>query len=58
MPLIHVKSLVFEPPLRVSAVVEGITQDFATGTGIELEHNTATWEFLPSGNDAEDIGLF
>ena len=52
MPFIHVKSLPFEPPLRVSAVVEGITQDFAIGTGIGLEYITATWEFLPSGNYA------
>jgi hypothetical protein len=52
MPFIHVKSLPFDPPLNMNTVVEGITKDFASGTGIELEHVTATWEFLSSGNYA------
>lgn len=52
MPFIHIKSLPFDPPLNMSPVVEGITKDFANGTGIGLEHVTATWEFISSGNYA------
>ena len=52
MPFIHVKSLPFDPPLAMSRVVEGLTRDFATGTGIGLEHITATWEFLRRGHYA------
>ncbi|MDH4087728.1 MAG: hypothetical protein OEV04_11910 [Nitrospira sp.] len=52
MPFIHVKSLPFEPPLGVRAVVEGLTKDFAKGTGIGLKHVNATWEFLPRGHYA------
>jgi phenylpyruvate tautomerase PptA (4-oxalocrotonate tautomerase family) len=52
MPFIHVKSLPFDPPLKVSAVIEGLTKDFAKGTGIGLEHVTATWEYLPAGHYA------
>jgi hypothetical protein len=33
-------------------VVEGLTRDFAEGAGIDLEHVTATWEFLPPGHYA------
>lgn len=50
MPFIHVKSLPFDPPLKMSTVVEGLTRDFARGPGIDLEHVTATWEFLPAGH--------
>jgi len=46
MPFIHVKSLPIDPPMKISALVEGLTKDFAKGTGIGLEHVTATWEFL------------
>lgn len=52
MPFIHIKSLPFDPPLKVSAVIEGLTKDFAQGTGIGLEHVTATWEFLLPGHYA------
>lgn len=52
MPFIHIKSLPLDPPLNMSAVVEGITKDFAKGTGVGLEHVTATWEFLTAGNYA------
>jgi hypothetical protein len=37
MPFIHVKSLPFEKAFDASAVVEGLTNDFANGT---------TWKFL------------
>lgn len=46
MPFIHVKSLPFEQTVTVSNLVEGLTKDFAKGTGIGLEHVIATWEFL------------
>jgi hypothetical protein len=52
VPIIHVKSLPFEQPFDVGAVVEGITKDFAKATGIGLEHITATWEFLSPGHYA------
>ncbi len=46
MPFIHVKSLPFEKPLAMGAVLEGITEDFAKATNIDPEHVTVTWEFL------------
>ena len=49
MPLIHVKSLPFDEPRDVRAVLEGLTRDFAGATGVALEHVTATWELLPEG---------
>lgn len=52
MPFIHVKSLPFDPPLDVSAVVEGVSRDFAEATGIGLEHVTATWQFFLPGHYA------
>jgi phenylpyruvate tautomerase PptA (4-oxalocrotonate tautomerase family) len=52
MPFIHVKSLPFDRTFNVASVLEGLTKDFAKGTGIGLEHVTATWEFLPSGHYA------
>lgn len=48
MPFIHIRSLPFEEPLDVAAVIEGLTEDFANSTGIALKHVTATWEFLPA----------
>lgn len=52
MPFIHVKSLPLKSSLKMNDVVEGLTRDFAQGTGIGLEHVTATWEFLPSAHYA------
>lgn len=52
MPLIHVKSLPVEKSVDVSAIIEGLTRDFAKDTGIGLEHVTATWEFLLPGHYA------
>jgi phenylpyruvate tautomerase PptA (4-oxalocrotonate tautomerase family) len=52
MPFIHVKSLPFQPPLKIAAVVEGLTKDFSKGAGIGLQHVTATWEFLSPGHYA------
>ena len=46
MPFIHIKSLPFNEPLNVRTVVIGITKDFATAAGIQLEHVAATWTFL------------
>jgi hypothetical protein len=50
MPFIHVKSLPFDRAFDVSSVLAGLTEDFAQGTAIALEHVTATWEFLPAGH--------
>ena len=52
MPFIHVKSLPFDEPRDVRAVLESLTRDFAESTSIEQEHVTATWEFLPEGHYA------
>jgi hypothetical protein len=52
MPFIHIRSLPLDSGLDMGAAVEGITIDFAQGTGIELEHVTATWSFLPGGHYA------
>jgi hypothetical protein len=52
MPFIHIKSLPFDKSFDVGPVIEGLTKDFADGTGIGLEHVTAIWEFLPSGHYA------
>lgn len=48
MPFIHVKSLPFDRAFNVASVLEGLTKDFARGVSIDLEHVTATWEFLPA----------
>ncbi len=52
MPFIHIKSLPFKPPLPMNGVVEGITRDFSTRTGIDIEHITATWDFMEPGHYA------
>ncbi len=52
MPFIHVRSLPLDKSFEVAAVLEGLTKDFAKGTGIGLEHVTATWEFLVPGHYA------
>lgn len=52
MPFIHVRSLPFETPVAMAALVEGLTRDFAQGTGIGLEHVSATWELLAPGHYA------
>lgn len=46
MPFIHIKSLPFAKSFDVGAALEGLSQDFARETGIELKHVHATWEFL------------
>jgi phenylpyruvate tautomerase PptA (4-oxalocrotonate tautomerase family) len=52
MPFIHVRSLPFDESFDVGAVLEDLTEDFAKGTGIGLEHVTAIWEYLPPGHYA------
>lgn len=52
MPFIHVKSLPLELTIEMPALVQDLTKDFAKGTGVGLEHITATWEFLPPGHYA------
>jgi phenylpyruvate tautomerase PptA (4-oxalocrotonate tautomerase family) len=52
MPFIHVKSLPFVESFDVSAVLGGLTEDFAKGAGIGLEDVTVTWEFLAPGHYA------
>ncbi len=52
MPFIHIRSLPFETPFDVSAIIEEVTKDFAQGTGVGLEHVTATWAFFLPGHYA------
>ena len=52
MPFIHVRSLPFEEAFDAPHVLEGLAEDFAKGTGIDLEHVTATWEFFAPGHYA------
>lgn len=52
MPFIHIKSLPFDQSLDAPTVIEGLARDFASATGIALEHVTVTWDYLPSGHYA------
>ena len=52
MPFIHIKSLPLGPHIPVSSVVEEITKDVAREAGVDLEHITATWEYLQAGHYA------
>jgi phenylpyruvate tautomerase PptA (4-oxalocrotonate tautomerase family) len=52
MPFIHIRSLPFDKSFDMATVLEGLTKDFAKGTGIGLEHVTATWEFFAPGHYA------
>ncbi|PIE25365.1 MAG: hypothetical protein CSA60_00715 [Neptuniibacter caesariensis] len=48
MPLICIKSLPFESEVDMPGMIKSITDDFAHGTEIGIEHITVTWEFIPS----------
>lgn len=52
MPFIHVRSLPFKRTLDISAIVEGMTEDFAKDTATNLLLVTATWTFLAEGQYA------
>ena len=52
MPYIHIRSLPFEHPRNIAAVVEGIARDFAKASGIALDHVSVTWNFLAPGHYA------
>jgi hypothetical protein len=52
MPFIHIRSLPFDKSFDVGAVLEELTKDFAKGTGIGLDHVTATWEYFAPGHYA------
>ncbi len=53
MPFIHIKSLPFERPLDVPAVITGISRDFAEENAIPLEHVHVTWEYIAAGHFAK-----
>ncbi len=48
MPLICIKSLPFEDEIDVPAMIRSVTEDFARGAEISIEHITVTWEFIPA----------
>ena len=52
MPLIQIRSLPFDPPLDVPAVIERVARDFAQGAEIGLENVTVTWDTLQPGHYA------
>ncbi len=53
MPFIHIKSLPFETPLDVPAVITAIGRDFAEENNIPLEHVHVTWEYFEPGHFAK-----
>ncbi len=53
MPFIHIKSLPFEKPRDVPAVITGISRDFAEENAIPLEHVHVTWEYFLPGHFAK-----
>ena len=53
MPSIHIKSLPFERPLDIPAVITGISRDFAEENKIPLEHVHVTWEYFEAGHFAK-----
>jgi len=53
MPFIHIKSLPFETPPDVPAVITGICKEFAEANNIPVEHVHATWEFFKPGHYAK-----
>ncbi len=46
MPLICIKSLPFEDEVDVPSMIKSITEDFAHGTEVSIEHITVTWEYI------------
>jgi hypothetical protein len=52
IPFSHIKSLPFEKPVAIKAVLERISEDFSPETEIALEHVTATCEFFLPGHYA------
>ncbi len=53
MPFIHIKSLPFEKPLDVPAVITGISRDFAAENQMPLKHVHVTWEYFEPGHFAK-----
>ena len=53
MPFIHIKSLPFEQQLDVPRILQDIAQDFAAGTGIDVQHVHTTWQFYQPGHYAK-----
>ena len=52
MPFIHIRSLPFEDPVDIPAVIERVSIDFASDTGIRLDYVTTTWEYFDKGHYA------
>ncbi|MDX1302237.1 hypothetical protein [Photobacterium sp.] len=52
MPLIRVKSLLFDHEVNVSQVVCNLSQAMSDATGIEPHHIMITWEYLSAGHYA------
>lgn len=53
MPFIHIKSLPFEKPLDIPAVITAISRDFAEQNNIALKHVHVTWEYFEPGHFAK-----
>ena len=52
MPFIHIKSLPFEPELKISRVLRAVAKEFSEITNVSLEHIHATWEYFKPGHYA------
>ncbi len=46
MPFIRITSLPFKPPLEITPVLVGLSEDFSQDTGIALKHISASWHYL------------
>ncbi|MCG7872727.1 MAG: hypothetical protein N0C88_07235 [Candidatus Thiodiazotropha lotti] len=52
MPFIHIKSLPFEQQRNISRILQRVTEDFSTVSGIDKQHITVTWDILSAGHYA------
>ncbi len=50
MPVIHIRSLPFNPPLNTPGVLEAVTQQFAKEAGVRLKYVSACWSYLEPGH--------
>ncbi|HKJ96024.1 MAG TPA: hypothetical protein VKA32_10405, partial [Gammaproteobacteria bacterium] len=50
MPFVHIRSLPFDPPLDVPAIVRRVNCDLSDVLGIPADHITVTWELVAPGH--------
>jgi len=52
MPIVHVRALPSHEPVEVRTVVEGLAEDIADATGIDVERISVIWTWLAPGQYA------